>query len=227
MTEQERKEQDEKIRADFPLLTGKYGEYAYLDSAATSQKPRVVIEAEKEFYEAYNANPLRGLYQLSVEATDRYEEARDAVRVFIQAGSCEEIIFTRDATESLNLVAYAYALNTLKEGDEILVTILEHYSNFLPWLNAAKRCGGRVNFLECDESGRITEEAFREAFTDRTRIVAMTQVSNVMGRENDIALFARLTHEKGAVFVADGAQCAPSPRGCQGSGCGFSCFFRA
>ena len=209
MTEQEGKEQDEKIRADFPLLTGKYGEYAYLDSAATSQKPRVVIEAEKEFYEAYNANPLRGLYQLSVEATDRYEEAREAVRVFIHAGSCEEIIFTRNATESLNLVAYAYAMNTLKEGDEILVTILEHHSNFLPWLNAAKRCGGRVNFLECDESGRITEEAFREAFTDRTRIVAMTQVSNVMGRENDIALFARLTHEKGAVFVADGAQSVP------------------
>lgn len=209
MTAQERKKQDEAIRADFPLLTGKYAEYAYLDSAATSQKPRVVIDAEREFYEEYNANPLRGLYELSVEATDRYEEAREAVRRFLHASSAEEIIFTRNCTESLNLVAYAYAMNTLREGEEILVTILEHHSNFLPWLNVAKRQGGRVNFLECDESGLITEEAFRSALTPQTKIVAMTQVSNVIGRENDIALFARIAHENGAIFVADGAQSVP------------------
>lgn len=209
MTAQERKKQDAAIRADFPLLSGKYAEYAYLDSAATSQKPRTVVDAEREFYEEFNANPLRGLYQLSVEATDRYEEAREAVRSFIHAASTEEIVFTRNATESLNLVAYAYAMNTLKEGEEILVTILEHHSNFLPWLNAAKKCGGKVNFLECDESGLITEEAFRTALTPQTRIVAMTHVSNVIGRENDIAFFARIAHENGAVFVADGAQSVP------------------
>ncbi len=195
-----------EIRADFPLLTG---EYAYLDSAATSQKPQVVIDAEKEFYEKYNANPLRGLYELSVEATERYEEAREAVREFIGAASTEEIIFTRNATESLNLVAYSYAMSKLQEGDEILVTILEHHSNFLPWLNAAKRCGAKVNFLECDGQGRITEEAFRAALTERTVLVAMTQISNVLGCENDIKRFAAIAHEQGAVFVTDGAQSVP------------------
>jgi len=209
MTAEERKKQDEVIRADFPLLSGKYREVAYLDSAATSQKPRIVTLAEREFYEEYNANPLRGLYELSVEATDRYEEAREAVRRFIHAAYAEEIVFTRNCTEGLNLAAYAYAMNTIREGDEILVTILEHHSNFLPWLNAAKRQGGKVNFLECDESGLITEEAFRRALTPRTKIVAMTHVSNVIGRENDIALFARIAHEKGAVFVLDGAQSVP------------------
>ncbi|MBQ8117045.1 MAG: SufS family cysteine desulfurase [Lachnospiraceae bacterium] len=195
-----------EIRADFPLLTD---EVAYLDSAATSQKPRVVIEAEKEFYECYNANPLRGLYELSVEATDRYEEAREAVREFIGAQSAEEIIFTRNATESLNLVAYTYAMSALKAGDEILVTIMEHHSNFLPWLNAAKQCGAKINFLECDADGRITEEAFRAALTARTVLVAMTQISNVLGCENDIKSFAAIAHEQGAVFVADGAQSVP------------------
>lgn len=209
MTAEERKKQDEVIRADFPLLSGKYREVAYLDSAATSQKPRIVTLAEREFYEEYNANPLRGLYELSVEATDRYEEAREAVRRFIHAAYAEEIVFTRNCTEGLNLVAYAYAMNMIREGDEILVTILEHHSNFLPWLNAAKRQGGKVNFLECDESGLITEEAFRRVLTPRTKIVAMTHVSNVIGRENDIALFARIAHEKGAVFVLDGAQSVP------------------
>lgn len=209
MTTEERRKQDEIIRADFPLLSGKYEEYAYLDSAATTQKTRSVIEAEKVFYEEFNANPLRGLYRLSVEATDRYEEARETVRRFIHADAPEEIVFTRNCTESLNLVAYAYAMNVLKEGDEVLVTILEHHSNFLPWLNAAKRCGATVRFLECDKSGLITEEAFRNAMTQRTRIVAMTHVSNVIGRENDVALFARIAHETGAIFVADGAQSVP------------------
>lgn len=209
MTAEERKEQDLRIRKDFPLLSGKYAEYAYLDSAATAQKPACVIEAEKEFYEEYNANPLRGLYELSVAATDRYEEAREKVRAFLHAASPEEIIFTRNATESLNLVAYAYGMNNLKEGDEVLVTILEHHSNFLPWLNAAKRKGAKLNFLECDETGLITEEVFRKALTPRTRIVAMTHVSNVIGRENDIALYVKIAHENGAIFVADGAQSVP------------------
>ena len=209
MTAEERREQDWRIRKDFPLLTGKYAEYAYLDSAATAQKPRSVIEAEKSFYEEFNANPLRGLYKLSMEATDRYEEAREAVRAFLGAKSTEEIIFTRNATESLNLVAYAYAGNQLREGDEVLVTILEHHSNFLPWLNAAKRTGAKLNFLECDETGQITEEAFRKALTPRTKLVAMTHVSNVIGRENDIALYSKLAREAGAVFVADGAQSVP------------------
>ena len=206
MTDAERRQQDEAIRADFPLLSG---EFAYLDNAATSQKPKSVIEAEREFYEEYNANPLRGLYKLSVEATDKYEASREAVRAFIHAGSTEEIIFTRNATESLNLVAYTYCMDQLQEGDEVLVTILEHHSNFLPWLNAARQKGAKVNFLECDGTGLITEEAFRDALTSHTRLVAMTQISNVIGRENDVRSYARITHENGAVFVVDGAQSVP------------------
>ena len=206
MTDAERRQQDEAIRADFPLLSG---EFAYLDNAATSQKPKSVIEAEREFYEEYNANPLRGLYKLSVEATDKYEASREAVRAFIHAGSTEEIIFTRNATESLNLVAYTYCMDQLQEGDEVLVTILEHHSNFLPWLNAARQKGAKVNFLECDGTGLITEEAFRDALTSHTRLVAMTQISNVIGRENDVRSYARIAHENGAVFVVDGAQSVP------------------
>ncbi|MBR1770787.1 MAG: cysteine desulfurase [Lachnospiraceae bacterium] len=206
MQTEERRQQDHKIRKDFPLLTE---DIAYLDSAATAQKPETVIDAEAVFYKQYNANPLRGLYQLSVEATNRYEEARECVRAFIGAASTEEIIFTRNATESLNLVAYSYGMHVLREGDEILVSIMEHHSNFLPWLQVAQSSGAQVRFVECDGQGRITEERFRAALTPRTKLVAMTQISNVLGCLNDIALFARIAHENGAVFVADGAQSVP------------------
>lgn len=206
MTEQERKKMDREIRRDFPILTG---DYAYLDNAATTQKPVQVLNAVDHYYRRQNANPLRGLYRLSVEATEAYENAREAVRRFINAEKTTEIVFTRNATESLNLVAYSWCSANLKEGDEIAVTIMEHHSNFLPWLTAAQRVGAKINFIEPEQDGLITEEIFRNALTPRTRIVAMTQVSNVLGRENPIKKFAKIAHDQGALFVADGAQSVP------------------
>lgn len=206
MTEQERKKIDKEIRRDFPILTD---DYAYLDNAATTQKPVQVLNAVDHYYRRQNANPLRGLYQLSVEATEAYENAREAVRRFINADKTTEIVFTRNATESLNLVAYSWCGANLKEGDEIAVTVMEHHSNFLPWFTAAKRAGAKINFIEPEKDGLITEEIFRKALTPRTRLVAMTQVSNVIGRENDIKKFAKIAHDQGALFVADGAQSVP------------------
>ncbi len=195
------------FKKDFPLLAGK--DIAYLDNSATSQRPQCVIDAMEKFYLQHNANPLRGLYQLAMEATDIYEDARIAVQKFINAKRAEEIIFTRNASESLNLIAYSYGLHNLKPGDEIVTTIMEHHSNLLPWQQAAARTGAVVKYLECTEDGKYTEEAFKEALSDRTKIVAMTQVSNVLGCKNDIKRFAQLAHEAGAYFVADGAQSVP------------------
>ena len=199
---------EKDVRRDFPLIVS-HPEIAYLDNAATAQKPVSVIEAEARFYREDNANPLRGLYALSLRATEAYEDARELTRQFIGAESTEEIIFTRNASESLNLVSYSWADTFLKPGDEIVVTILEHHSNFLPWQRAAKRAGAAIRFLECDKTGQITEEAFRAVLTDKTRLVCMTQVSNVLGVENDIRRFAAIAHETGAVFVCDGAQSVP------------------
>lgn len=196
------------IRSNFPLIEA-HPEIAYLDNAATSQKPAAVLMREKIFYEQENANPLRGLYALSVAATDAYENAREAVRRFIGAGSTEEIVFTRNATESLNLAAYCVSDLLLHEGDEILITIMEHHSNLLPWQQAAKRKGAFLRFIECGADGLITEESFRKAVTPRTKIVAMTQISNVLGVRNDVGKFAAIAHENGAVFVCDGAQSVP------------------
>lgn len=200
--------EDKEIREQFPLLL-KYPETAYLDNAATTQKPVSVIEVSEKYYNGANANPLRGLYELSQKATDVYENARESVREFIHAKSREEIVFTRNATESLNLVAYSGSELFLKEGDEILITIMEHHSNLLPWQQAAKRKGASLKYLECDEEGKISEEAFRAALSDKTKIVSMTQISNVLGVRNEIKRFAELAHEKGAIFIADGAQSVP------------------
>ena len=195
-----------EIRKDFPLLSQ---EVAYLDNAATTQKPRQVLDAVRRFYEEDYANPLRGLYALGVKATEAYEDARETVREFINAKEAAEIVFTRNATEGLNLVAIAYAQEFLKEGDEILISVMEHHSNLLPWQTAARRTGATLKYIECGPDGAITEEDFRAALSENTNLVSMTHVSNVLGCENDIKTFARLAHEVGAVFVADGAQSVP------------------
>lgn len=206
MTDKNRSEQN-PYRRDFPLLMG--NPVAYLDNAATTQKPVCVLDAERTFYEKYNANPMRGLYGLSVEATDQYESARESVQRFLNAAGTEEIIFTRNATESLNLVAYSYGLSHLKAGDEILVSIMEHHSNLLPWQMVARQTGAELRFLECELDGEITEERLSEAFSDKTRLVAVTQVSNVYGRLNPIERITTLAHQRGAVVVMDAAQSAP------------------
>lgn len=197
-------------RNDFPLLM--QNKIIYIDNAATSQRPQCVIDAEGDFYKNYNANPLRGLYSLSVEATEVYENAREAVRKFIGAEKSDEIIFTRNTTESLNLVAYSYGLSNVKKGDEIVVSIMEHHSDLLPWQMVAKTCGAELKFIECAKDGSIDLEKVKELITSRTKIVAMTQVSNVLGREYPVKEIAKLAHEKGAVMVVDGAQSTPHMR---------------
>ena len=195
------------IRCDFPLLI--QTNEAYLDNAATSQKPYWVIKAVEDFYKHSNANPLRGLYELSVNATDRYENAREAVRKFIHAKESAEIIFTRNATESLNLIAYSYGLSNLREGDEIVVSITEHHSNILPWQMVARSTGAKLSYLECEQDGRITDEAIDKTITEKTRLVAVGEVSNVTGRRNPVEKIIEKAHSIGAVTVVDGAQSTP------------------
>ena len=197
----------DKVRKDFPLLS-ENPELAYLDNAATTQKPESVLQAVTDFYTNANANPLRGLYDLSQKATDTYEEAREEVRRFIHAGSCEEIIFTRNASESLNLLAYSLG-EMLHEGDEIVLSVMEHHSNLIPWQQLARRKGLALKWIECDEQGAVTEEAFKSALSERTKICTMAQISNVLGTLNDVKTYAEIAHEHGALFVCDGAQSVP------------------
>ncbi|MBO4389785.1 MAG: cysteine desulfurase [Lachnospiraceae bacterium] len=196
----------ERVRADFPLISGT--ELAYLDNSATTQKPKAVLDAEREYYENYNANPFRGLYDLSTEATDRYEHARETVARFIGAKDASSVIFTRNATESLNLVAYSFG-ELLKEGDELIVAVSEHHSNLLPWRAAAKRKGAVVRYLFCDATGAYSLDDLRSLINERTRLITIAQISNVFGRLNDIKAMAALAHEVGAVLVCDGAQSVP------------------
>ena len=203
----DREKEIEKIKADFPIFQS--GDFIYLDNAATTQKPYTVVEAMKHYYETENANPLRGLYDLSIKATDAYEKARESVAKFIHAKSPEEIIFVRNATEALNLVAQSYGRAFLKEGDEVLITIMEHHSNLIPWQQIAKGKGAVLRFLEPDEEGLISEETFKRALNDKVKIVAMAEVSNVLGNRQNIEKFVKLTHEKNAIFVCDGAQSVP------------------
>lgn len=198
---------ERNYREDFPLL--KQNHTIYIDNAATAQKPRSVIEAERIFYEETNANPLRGFYPLSLDATEVYENARKEVQNFIHAESEKEIIFTRNTTESLNLVAYSYALKNLKPGDEIVVTIMEHHSNLLPWQMAASMTGATLKYLECEPDGTLTEQALTEAIHEKTKLLAVGHVSNVLGCVNPVRKMADLAHSFGAVVVVDAAQSAP------------------
>lgn len=196
-----------KYRNDFPIFS--QSNVAYLDNAATAQRPVQVINAVNDFYETRNANPLRGLYKLGVDATEAYEGARERVRRFLNAPCAADIVFTRNATESINLVAYSYGLNFIKPGQEIVVTIAEHHSNILPWQMVARQTGATLKYLECDKTGAYSDEALEAAITDKTALVAMAQISNVFGRENPIKKVAALAHKHGAVLLADAAQSAP------------------
>ena len=194
-------------RRDFPLLMQETA--AYLDNAATAQRPQCVLDAEKTFYETQNANPLRGLYPLSIAATEAVEEARLAVRDFLHAKSSQEIIFTRNTTEALNLVAYSYGLPHVHAGDEVVVSILEHHSNLLPWQMVCRQTGATLKFIDCEMDGRLDLNKVSEIITEKTKIVAMTHVSNVIGRVNPIREIADMAHRVGAVIVVDGAQSTP------------------
>ncbi|MGI5106842.1 SufS family cysteine desulfurase [Treponema socranskii] len=199
------------FRSDFPFFSNEKNKgLIYFDNAATTQRPHQVIDAIRHFYEENNANPLRGLYDLSVRATEAYENARHTVARFINAAEDCEVIFTRNASESLNLVAYTYGMANIREGDEIAVSIMEHHSNILPWQMVTKAKGAKLVYLECDrESGVISDEEIAAKIGSRTKIVAVAHVSNVLGITNDIEKIAKAAHKAGAVVVVDGAQAVP------------------
>ena len=194
-------------RKDFPLLMAQ--DIAYLDNAATAQRPQCVLDAVRRFYCEQNANPLRGLYPLSIAATDAYENAREAVRRFLNAKSAAEIVFTRNTTEGLNLAAYSYGLSHIKAGDEVVVSILEHHSDLLPWQMVCRQTGASLKFLDCEPDGSLDLNKAEALITDRTKLVAVTHVSNVVGRVNPIRQLADMAHKHGAVMVVDGAQSTP------------------
>ena len=196
-----------EYRKDFDILNS--GEYVYFDNAATSQRPRQVLEAVSNFYKTANANPLRGLYDWSMAATEAYENARKTVADFIGGVKPEEIIFTRNTTESINLAAYSYGLDNVEEGDEIVITVMEHHSNILPWQMVARQKKAKLVYLEPTMEGVITRQEYESKITDRTKIVAVGHVSNVMGVTNPVKEIAAYAHSKGAVVLVDGAQSTP------------------
>lgn len=199
------------IKEQFPILNQEVNGHplVYLDSSATSQKPLSVIEAVNTYYREDNSNVHRGVHTLGTRATDKYEGAREKVREFINARSTAEIIFTRGTTTAINLVATSYGRANLKPGDEIVITPMEHHSNIIPWQQAAKATGATLKYIPLQSDGTITLEAVRETVTANTKIVAMTQVSNVLGTINPIKEVAQIAHAHGAVMLVDGAQGAP------------------
>ncbi|MBM3561785.1 MAG: cysteine desulfurase [Alphaproteobacteria bacterium] len=196
------------VRADFTILGERpYGKpLAYLDNAASAQKPRAVIERLAQFYEHEYANVHRGLHYLANASTEAYEGARETVRRFLNAESTDEIIFTRGATEALNLVAAAYGEAHIGEGDEIILSVMEHHSNIVPWHFLRERKGAVLKWLEVDDDGRIDLEAFEKLFTKRTKIVTLTHMSNVLGAPTPIADVARIAHVHGVPLCVDGSQ---------------------
>jgi cysteine desulfurase/selenocysteine lyase len=199
------------IRKQFPILHQEVNgnPLVYLDSAATSQKPIQVIEALEKYYREYNSNVHRGVHTLGTRATDGYEGAREKVRKFINAKSTEEIIFTRGTTTALNTVAASYGAANLKEGDEIVISHMEHHSNIIPWQQIAKKTGAQLKYLPLQEDGSISLEDVQATVNHNTKIVSIMQVSNVLGVINPIKEIARIAHENGAIMVVDGAQSAP------------------
>ena len=201
---------DKNFLNDFPILRGKMNGHplTYLDNSATTQKPESVVCSICGYYGGCNANPHRGVYELSVKATKVYEDARRKVADFLNARP-QEIIFTKNATESLNLIAFSYGLTNLQAGDEILITIAEHHSNLVPWQMIARATGAKLNYIYLSEDGNLSQEDIDKKLTRRTKILAVTQISNVLGLVNDVKTLAARAHEVGAVIVVDGAQSVP------------------
>ncbi|EEO7551856.1 cysteine desulfurase [Listeria monocytogenes] len=201
----------QKIRADFPILDQEINEkpLAYLDNAATSQKPKQVIEALTHYYEFDNANVHRGVHTLAARATDAYESARGKVAKFIHAREVAEIIFTRGTTSAINLVVDSYAEANIEAGDEIVISYLEHHSNLIPWQQLAKRKGAVLKYIELEEDGTISVEQAKKTIGEKTKIVALAHVSNVLGTITPIREIAAIAHKFGAVILVDGAQAVP------------------
>ncbi|MFB0829295.1 cysteine desulfurase [Brevibacillus laterosporus] len=200
-----------EVRKLFPILHQEVNGHplVYLDSAATSQKPIQVLEAVDKYYRSYNSNVHRGVHTLGTYATDAYEGAREKVRAFINAKETAEVIFTRGTTTALNTIAIGYARTFLTEGDEIVTTLVEHHSNFIPWQQVAKATGATFKFIPLAEDGTITLEAVKATITPQTKVVAIHHISNVLGDTTPIKEIAKIAHENGAILVVDGAQSAP------------------
>ena len=195
------------IKKDFPLLENE--NITYLDSGATTQKPIQVIKAVEEFYQKYNANPHRGAYSLSVEATEQYENTRTKIAKFINARHREEIIFSKNATESLNLIAYSYGMDNLKKDDEVVISIMEHHSNLVPWQKVTKKTGSKLNYMYINDEFELTDEEIEDKITDKTKIVGITHVSNVLGTINNVKKIIKYAHKKGAIVIVDASQSIP------------------
>ena len=196
-----------EIRKDFPIFDG--DKIAYLDSGATTQRPKQVIEAVDNFYKTANANPHRGAYDLSIKATDIYENARVKVSEFINSPKPEQIIFTKNCSESLNLIAYSYGLNELKKDDKIVISIMEHHSNLVPWQFVSKKCGCSLEYMYVNDDGELTDEEIESKIVPGVKLVGITQTSNVLGTINDVKKITKRAHEVGAIVVVDGAQSVP------------------
>lgn len=197
----------DNIKNDFPLLQNR--DIAYLDSGATSQKPQEVIDVIENFYKNFNANPHRGAYTLSQEATEIYEDTRTKIAKFINAKHREEIIFSKNATESLNLIAYSYGLEKIQKDDEIVISIMEHHSNLVPWQKVAKTKGAKLNYMYINDNFELSDEEIENKITDKTKIVGITHVSNVLGTINNVEKIIKYAHKKGAIVVLDASQSIP------------------
>ncbi|HIK31109.1 MAG TPA: SufS family cysteine desulfurase [Oscillatoriales cyanobacterium M59_W2019_021] len=199
------------VRADFPILhqevRGK--PLVYLDNAATSQKPKAVLDALQHYYEFDNANVHRGVHTLSVRATEAYESARDKVAAFVNAASRNEIVFTRNASEAINLVAYSWGMNTLTAGDEIILSVMEHHSNLVPWQLVAQRTGAVLKFVELTETEEFDFEQFKTLISDKTKLVAVVHVSNTLGCINPVEEITEIAHQYGAKVLIDACQSVP------------------
>ncbi len=200
-----------KVRPDFPILHQEIHDkpLVYLDNAATSQKPIAVLQALQHYYERDNANVHRGVHTLSARATDAYEGARDKVAAFVNAASRQEIVYTRNATEAINLVAYAWGLSTLQSGNEIILSVMEHHSNLIPWQIIAQRTGAVLKFVELTDTQEFDLEQFKTLLSDRTKLVSVVHVSNTLGCINPVEEITRLAHQQGAKVLIDACQSVP------------------
>ncbi|WP_427158700.1 cysteine desulfurase [Aliinostoc sp. HNIBRCY26] len=201
----------DKVRADFPILHQEINDkpLVYLDNAATSQKPLFVLNALRDYYEQYNANVHRGAHTLSAKATDAYEGARDKIAKFINAASRQEIVYTRNASEAINLVAYSWAMNNLQAGDEIILSVMEHHSNIVPWQFVAQKTGAVLKFVELTPEETFDLEQFKQLISEKTKLVSIVHVSNTLGCINPVAEIAKIAHRYGAKFLVDACQSVP------------------
>ncbi len=197
-------------KKDFPIFENR--QISYLDNGATTQKPRQVIEKINEFYDKYNANPHRGAYSLSIDATEAYENTRIKIAKFINARHAEEIIFSKNASESLNLIAYSYGLDNLKKDDEVVISIMEHHSNLVPWQYVTKKTDSILKYMYINDEYELTREEIEKKITDKTKVVGITHVSNALGTINNVKEIIKYAHKKGAVVIVDASQSIPHMR---------------